>query len=131
MAQSVSFDGWAPKELPTTFEAGVPAIAETVAMAATIAYLEDIGIDRIAAYERELLAYATERLAAIKRVHVLGADSEGVSVLSFTVDGIAPGDIGRFLDREMGIAVRTGTLSAQPLMAHLQIEGAIRASFAA
>lgn len=130
MAQTVTFAGWAPKELPTKFEAGVPAIAETVAFTPTIAYLADVGMERIAAYERELVAYASARLGAIERVRVLGAGSERVSVLSFTLDGIAPQNAGRFLDQEMGIAVRTGALSAQPLMAFLGIPGAVRASFA-
>jgi cysteine desulfurase/selenocysteine lyase len=91
--------------------------------------LRSIGIDRIAAYEHELLDYATEALTAIPRVRIIGTAREKASVISFTIDAIHPHDIGTILDQE-GIAIRAGHHCAQPVMKRFGVPATARASFA-
>ena len=129
MIEHVSFDGTTFNELPHKFEAGTPHIAGAVGLAAACEYLDEIGMDRIAQYEHELLEYATARLTEIDGVRLVGTAGEKASVLSFLIDGIHPYDAGTILDR-LGIAVRTGHHCTQPLMQHLGLPGTIRASFA-
>ena len=100
-----------------------------LAFAEAIDFLEGIGQDRIAAYERDLLDYATERLVQIEGVRLVGTATEKASVLSFLIGDIHPYDAGTILDR-LGIAVRTGHHCAQPLMRRFGIPGTVRASFA-
>jgi len=129
MSEKVSFDSVQPKPLPHRFEAGEPAFAEVTAWRAAIDYWTDIGLDRIAAYERDLTAYAAERLSAIPGVRLLGNPRDRISVVSFVVDGRPAKEVDEALDHE-GIAVRTGTMEAQPLLHALGTDEAIRASFA-
>ncbi|MBA3440214.1 MAG: cysteine desulfurase [Pyrinomonadaceae bacterium] len=129
MIRSVSFEKTTYAGLPDKFEAGTPAIAAQIGLGAAIDYLNSI--DRVQAhkYEQELLAYATERLAAIEGVRIIGTAHEKASVLSFVVDEVHPHDIGTILDQE-GIAIRAGHHCAQPLMQRFGVPATARASFA-
>jgi cysteine desulfurase / selenocysteine lyase len=129
MISSVTFEKTTYNVLPYKFEAGTPNIAGGIGLGAAIDYLNGIGLEAIAAYESELLAYATERLAAISGLRIIGTAREKASVLSFVLKGIHPHDIGTILDRE-GIAIRTGHHCAQPVMQRLGVPATARASFA-
>ena len=129
MIDSVSFERTTYNTLPHKFEAGTPHIAGVIGLGAAIAYLEAIGMDAIAAYEHELLTYATERLADIDGIRFIGTAPEKAAVVSFLIGQIHPYDTGSVLDR-LGIAVRTGHHCTQPLMERLGIPGTARASFA-
>jgi cysteine desulfurase/selenocysteine lyase len=99
-----------------------------VGLRAALEYLNALGIGNIAAYEHELLAYATEVVSAIPGVRLIGTAKEKAGVLSFIIDGIHPHDIGTILDQE-GIAIRTGHHCAQPVMARFGVDATARASF--
>ena len=114
---------------PARFEAGTPPIAEVIGLGAAIDYVQQIGLPAINAWEHELLARATELVAEVPGVRVVGAPARRASVLSFTVDGVHPHDVSAVLDDE-GIAVRAGHHCAQPLMARLGLPATVRASFA-
>jgi cysteine desulfurase/selenocysteine lyase len=129
MILSVSFEKTTYNRLPFRFEAGTPNIAGAVGFGATIDYLNDIGMDRIAAYEEELLDYGTNALREVPGLRIVGEASHKASVLSFVLDGIHPHDIGTILDRE-GIAVRTGHHCAQPVMDRFGVPATARASLA-
>ena len=126
--KTVSFDKTEYAESPLRFEAGTPNIEGGIGMAVALDYINALGLENIAAYEHELLAYATDKLSAIENLRIIGTAKEKASVISFVVDGIHPLDIGMLLDAQ-GIAVRTGHHCTQPLMAHFQIPGTVRASF--
>lgn len=126
--KTVSFDKTEYAESPLRFEAGTPNIEGGIALAVALDYINAIGLDKISAYEHELLRYATEKLSAIENLQIIGTAKEKASVISFVVDGIHPLDIGMLLDAQ-GIAVRTGHHCTQPLVAHYQIPGTVRASF--
>lgn len=128
MIQNVSFEKTTFNELPYKFEAGTPDFISSVALAAALDYVEAIGLDQIAAYETELLEYATAQFKQIPGMHIYGNAREKSAVLSFLVEGIHHYDMGLLLDK-LGIAVRTGHHCAQPLMHALGIEGTVRASF--
>ncbi len=130
MIATVTFEKstWAP--LPAKFEAGTPHIAGAVGLGAAVDYIEGLGRDAVAAHEHELLTYATARLADLPGVTVVGQASEKASVLSFTMSGIHPHDIGTVLD-SVGVCVRAGHHCAQPLMQRLGLVATARASFAA
>lgn len=128
MIKSVSFEKTTYNDLPYKFEAGTPNIADVIAFGTAIEFINTIGKDAIAAHEHELLAYATERIKTLPHVRVIGEAKEKVGVLSFSIDGIHPFDIGQMLDAR-GIAVRTGHHCTEPLMARLGVEGTVRASF--
>jgi cysteine desulfurase/selenocysteine lyase len=128
MIASVTFEKTTFKEPPHRFEAGTPAIVEGIGLGAAIDYVSTIGMARIAKHEADLLAYATERLTAMKGVHIIGTAPQKAGVLSFTVDGAHPHDIGTILDRQ-GVAVRAGHHCAQPLMEALGLTATARASF--
>lgn len=128
MIQNVSFEKTSFNELPYKFEAGTPDFISSVALAAALDYVEAIGLDQIAAYETELLEYATAQFKQIPGMHIYGNAREKSAVLSFLVEGIHHYDMGLLLDK-LGIAVRTGHHCAQPLMHALGIEGTVRASF--
>ena len=128
MIATVSFERTTFNELPFKFEAGTPDYIGSTALAAALRSVSQIGMEQIAAYEEELLHYATERLKAIEGVRIFGQASQKGAVLSFLVGQIHHYDMGMLLDR-LGIAVRTGHHCAQPLMQHLGIEGTVRASF--
>jgi cysteine desulfurase/selenocysteine lyase len=129
MIASVSFEKTTYNTLPHKFEAGTPHIAGGIGLGVAIDYLTGIGLDRIAAYENELLEYATELIGAIPGVKIIGTAREKASVLSFTLDTVHPHDIGTILDQE-GIAVRAGHHCAQPVMKRFAVPATARASFA-
>jgi cysteine desulfurase / selenocysteine lyase len=128
MIASVSFDKTVYNRLPYKFEAGTPNIADTIGLGAAIAYLETVGLEAIERHEQDVLSYATRAVEAISGVTIVGTAKEKSGVLSFTMDGIHPHDIGTILDRE-GIAVRTGHHCAQPVMQRFGIPATARASF--
>ena len=115
-------------ELPHKCEAGTPNICGGIAFGAALDYMNAIGFDTIAAYEQELLHYATEQLLAIDGLRIYGPAKNKTSVISFTIAGIHPYDMGSILDK-LGVAVRTGHHCAQPIMDFYKIPGTVRASF--
>jgi cysteine desulfurase/selenocysteine lyase len=129
MISSVTFEKTTYNVLPYKFEAGTPNIAGTIGLGAAIDYLQAIGMEKISAHEDGLLRYATERLSAVPGLRVIGTARQKAAVLSFTLDGVHPHDVGTVLDRE-GIAVRTGHHCAQPVMDFFKIPATTRASFA-
>lgn len=128
MIKDVTFEKTTYSDLPFKFEAGTPNIEGGVTLAFAIDYINSIGLDKIAQYEHELLAYATKQLEAIEGLKIIGKAKEKSGVISFIVDQIHPYDIGVILDK-LGIAVRTGHHCTQPLMAKYNIPGTVRASF--
>jgi cysteine desulfurase/selenocysteine lyase len=129
MISSVSFAGTTYNRLPWKFEAGTPDIAGAIGMAAAIEYVGSLGRPALEAYESDLLSYATARLRAEPGVTVLAADAPRVGVVSFTLEGVHPHDVGTILDMQ-GIAVRAGHHCAQPLMDRLGVPATARASLA-
>ncbi|MGE5325799.1 MAG: SufS family cysteine desulfurase [Deltaproteobacteria bacterium] len=129
MISSVTFEKTTYNVIPHKFEAGTPNIAGAVGLGAAIDYLNSIGLDKIAAYEEELLGYATEAISKIPGVRIIGTASEKSGVISFVMDGIHPHDAGTVLDQE-GIAVRTGHHCAQPVMQRFGVPATTRASLA-
>jgi len=129
MIKSVTFEKTTYAGLPNKFEAGTPAIASQIGLGAAIDYLNIIGREKAAAYEHELLKYATERISAIEGVRIIGTAREKLSVLSFTIDNVHPHDIGTILDQQ-GIAIRAGHHCAQPVMQRFKVPATARASFA-
>ena len=129
MIKSVTFEKTIYADLPNKFEAGTPAIASQIGLGAAIDYLNIIGREKAAAYEHELLNYATERLSAIEGVRIIGTAREKLGVLSFVIEDIHPHDIGTILDQR-GIAVRAGHHCAQPVMKRFKVPATARASFA-
>ena len=128
MIAEVRFEKTTYADLPHKFEAGTPNIAGGIAFGAALDYMNGIGFDTIAAYEHELLDYATEQLKAIEGVRIYGEAPQKTAVVSFNVNEIHPYDIGSILDK-LGIAVRTGHHCAQPIMDFYKIPGTVRASF--
>jgi len=129
MIKEVTFEKTTYADLPHKFEAGTPNIAGGIAFGAAIDYLNSLGFDAIAAYENELLSYATKKLLEIEGLKIYGTNANKTSVVSFNIEGIHPYDIGTIVDK-MGIAVRTGHHCAQPVMDFYKIPGTVRASFA-
>ena len=129
MIATVSFEKTTYADLPHKFEAGTPNIEGGIVLGTAIDYLNEIGLENIALYERELLNYATEKLLKIEGLKIYGTAKEKTSVISFNIEGIHPYDIGTIIDK-LGIAVRTGHHCAQPIMDFYKIPGTIRASFA-
>jgi cysteine desulfurase/selenocysteine lyase len=129
MISEVKFSGTTYNELPYKFEAGTPNISGVIAFGAAIDYLQNIGIKDAAAWETELLNYATAKLIQIPGLHIYGTQPEKSGVISFNVEGIHFFDLGTMLDK-FGIAVRTGHHCADPLMDHFGIQGTVRVSFA-
>jgi cysteine desulfurase/selenocysteine lyase len=129
MISSVTFEKTIYNKVPFKFEAGTPNVEGSVAFGAAIEYLNAIGLDAIAEYEHELLAYASKKIAAIPGVRIIGTAKEKAGVLSFVIEGVHPHDIGTILDQE-GIAIRTGHHCAQPIMQRFGIPATARASFA-
>jgi len=129
MTESVSFDKTVFAHLPFKFEAGTPDYVATHGLAKAIDYMEEIGLDRISAHERELTRYCMERLRNIDGMRLFGESEGKDAVVSFLVGDIHHLDLGTLLDR-LGIAVRTGHHCAEPLMQRLGIQGTVRASFA-
>jgi len=129
MIKSVSFEKTVYNDLPYKFEAGTPHVAGAVGLGAALGYLEELGLERIAAYEHELLAYATARLSSLPGVRLIGTAREKAAVLSFVVEGVHAHDVGTILDLE-GIAVRAGHHCAMPVMTRFDIAATTRASLA-
>jgi len=129
MIRKVTFAETEYNVLPYKFEAGTPAIAEVVGLGAAIDYLNVISMDKIAAYEAELLDYATEKARQIKALRIIGEAEHKGAILSFVLDKIHPHDIGTMLD-SLGIAVRAGHHCAMPVMDFFKVPATARASFA-
>ncbi len=129
MIKEVSLTKTVYNDLPFKFEAGTPNIEAGICLANAIDYLNQVGLDRILAYEHDLLEYATERMLEIPGLRIIGTAKEKSSVISFLVDGTHPYDVGVILDK-LGIAIRTGHHCAQPLMEQYGIPGTARASLA-
>src|SRR5213594_2976313 len=129
MISLVTFEKTHYNVLPYKFEAGTPHIAGGIGLGTAIDYVNGIGLETIAAYEHELLAYATEALSMIKGLRIIGTAKEKASVLSFVLEGIHPHDIGTILDQE-GVAVRAGHHCAMPVMQRFGVPATTRASFA-
>jgi cysteine desulfurase/selenocysteine lyase len=129
MIKVVTFEKTTYADLPYKFEAGTPNIAGGIGLGAAFDYLNKIGLDKIAAYEHELLLYGTEALSRIPGLRMIGTAREKAAVLSFVMEGIHPHDIGTVLDRQ-GIAVRTGHHCAQPVMDWFHVPATTRASLA-
>ena len=128
MIETVTFKKTTYAGLPHKFEAGTPNICGGIAFGAAIDYMNSIGFNEIAAYEHELLEYATSELLKIEGLKIYGTSAKKTAVVSFNVANIHPYDIGSILDK-LGIAVRTGHHCAQPIMDYYQIPGTVRASF--
>jgi len=129
MILSVTFEKTTYNTIPFKFEAGTPPIMAAIALGAAIDYLQDIGMDKIAAHEHALLEYATAQINAMKGVRIIGTAKNKASVISFAIDGVHPHDIGSLLNQE-GVAVRTGHHCAQPVMNRYRVPATSRASFA-
>ena len=129
MISSVRFEKTVYNELPYRFEAGTPMIAGAIAMGAAVDYLENVGMERIAAHEADLLRHGTERLCAIQGLRLIGTARDKASVLSFEVEGAHPADLGTLLDRQ-GIALRVGHHCAEPVMRFYGVAATTRASLA-
>lgn len=128
MISEVTFEKTTYADLPHKFEAGTPHISGGIAFGVALDYMNDIGFENIQVYEKELLAYATEKLLEIEGLKIYGTSKNKASVISFNIDTVHPYDIGAIIDK-LGIAVRTGHHCAQPIMDFYKIPGTIRASF--
>lgn len=128
MIAEVTFEKTTYADLPHKFEAGTPNICGGIAFGAALDYMNSLGYEAIASYEKELLAYATKELTKIEGLKIYGTSEHKTSVISFNVEGIHPYDIGTILDK-LGIAVRTGHHCAQPVMDYFKVPGTVRASF--
>jgi cysteine desulfurase/selenocysteine lyase len=129
MIRTVTFEKTTYADLPYKFEAGTPNIAGGIGLGAALEYIGRVGIERIAAWEHELLRYGTEQLERIPGLRIIGTARRKAAVLSFVIDGIHPHDIGTVLDLD-GIAVRTGHHCAQPVMDRFRVPATTRASLA-
>ncbi len=127
MIKTVRFEKTTYNDLPYKFEAGTPDYIGAIALGRAIDFIEEIGIENIAAHERSLTQYAVEQLSNIESMRIIGKPDN--SAVSFLIDNIHPADLGTLLD-QLGIAVRTGHHCAQPLIDHLNLPGTVRASFA-
>ena len=127
MILSVTFEKTRYNAVPYKFEAGTPNIEGVIGLGAAIDYLEVLGMENIAAHEKELLAYATDALTALPGVQLIGTAPEKAGVLSFTMENVHPHDIGQILDGE-GVAIRAGHHCAQPVMQRFGVPATARAS---
>lgn len=128
MVQRVTYEKTTYLPPPHRFEAGTPFIEGAVALAAALDYMTALGRRAIAAWEEELLLQLNERLSEIPGVRIVGTSPRKAAVVSFTLDGVHPHDVGTILDRQ-GIAVRAGHHCAQPVMERFQVPATTRASF--
>ena len=129
MILAVTFEKTTYNEVPYRFEAGTPNIADTIAMGVGLDYVRALGLDRVAAHEHDLLAYATGQLRAIPGIRIFGNAPEKSGILSFVVEGVHAHDVGTILDSE-GVAVRTGHHCTMPVMARFDVPAMARASLA-
>ena len=128
MISDVTFEKTTYAGLPHKFEAGTPNICGGIAFGAAIDYMNSIGFEAIAAYEHELLEYATKALNAIEGMQIYGPKTNKTSVISFNIEGVHAYDLGTIVDK-LGIAIRTGQHCAQPIMDFFKVSGTARASF--
>lgn len=129
MIEEVTFERTTYNHLPFKFEAGTPSVGDVLGLGRAIDFMQHVGIDTIAAYEADLLRYATDRIREIPGVRLFGTAPEKAAVLSFLVGEAHPYDVGTLID-QLGIAVRTGHHCTQPVMDRYGIPGTVRASFA-
>jgi cysteine desulfurase/selenocysteine lyase len=129
MIRTVSFEKTTYNELPWKFEAGTPNISGAVGLAAAMDYLESLGLDAIGAHEQRLLQLATAELTRLPDIEIIGTAADKAAVISFTMKGVHPHDLGTILDAQ-GIAVRTGHHCAMPVMTFFDVPATARASFA-
>ncbi len=129
MIKMVTFDRTVYAELPHKFEAGTPNIAGAAGLGAAVAYLNAVGMDRIAAYEHQLLTYGTEQLQQVPGARIIGTARDKAAVLSVVLDGVHAHDIGTIVDRK-GVAVRSGHHCAMPVMQFFKVAATARASLA-
>ncbi len=129
MIKDVTFEKTTYNELPFKFEAGTPSVGDVIGLRKAIEYIQNIGLEKIATYEQELLTYTTEKLSKIDGMRFIGEAAHKTGVISFLVGNIHPYDMGVLLDHQ-GVAVRTGHHCTQPIMTHFGIPGTVRASFA-
>ncbi|HEX7030720.1 MAG TPA: cysteine desulfurase [Gammaproteobacteria bacterium] len=129
MIKMVSFERSVYNDIPHKFEAGTPNIAGAIGLGATIEYLEAIGMENVAAYEAELLAWSTERLLQVEGLRIIGTAANKAGVISFALDGVHPHDIGTIVDTH-GVAIRTGHHCAMPVMEFFNVPATARASLA-
>lgn len=128
MIERVTFEESTFEDPPHRFEAGTPAIGEVIGLGAALKYIDEVGIDRIHAWEQELLSYCTEQLSQFEEVQIMGRAPEKSGVVAFTMEGAHPFDIGTLLDHE-GVAIRVGHHCAQPVMDHFGVAATARVSF--
>ena len=129
MIKKVSFEKTTYNDLPDKFEAGTPDIAGVVGLGIAIDYINNIGLDKIASYEQELLEYALTEIQKVDKLRLIGNAEQQASIVSFILEDYHPHDIGTILDHE-GIAVRAGHHCAMPIMTYFNIPATVRASFA-
>ena len=129
MIESVTFERTTYNQLPFKFEAGTPSVGDVIGLGEAISFMQEVGLDSIAAHEDELLRYATSLLSQLPGIRFLGTAPQKTSVLSFLLGDAHPYDVGTLLD-QLGIAVRTGHHCTQPIMDRYGIPGTVRASFA-
>ncbi len=129
MILSVTFEKTTYNVIPHKFEAGTPPIAAAITLGAAVDYLTEVDVERAGAHETDLLDYATDQVNRLPGIRIIGTAENKAAVLSFTVDGVHPHDVGTLLNEE-GIAIRTGHHCAQPVMKRFGIPATSRASFA-
>ena len=129
MIRTVSFEESTWNDLPYKFEAGTPNIAGAIGLGAAVAFMTDLGLDAIAAHERDVLEYATEALDEMDGIRIIGTAREKAGILSFVVEGVHPHDVGTIVDRH-GVAIRAGHHCAMPLMRRYAVPATSRASLA-
>lgn len=129
MIKAVTLQKTVFNDLPYKFEAGTPHIAGVIGLGEAVNYVDRAGLARISAHEAELIHYATGAATGIKGLRIIGTSKHKSGILSFTLDGIHPHDVGTILDHQ-GIAVRTGHHCAMPVMEHFRVPATTRASFA-
>jgi cysteine desulfurase/selenocysteine lyase len=129
MIRKVTFEGTDYAGIPGKFEAGTPNIADTIGLGATIEYLDQVGMDAVARYEQDLLAYGTRVLENVPGLRLIGTAHYKAAVFSFVIDGVHPHDLGTIVDHD-GIAIRTGHHCAMPVMDFYRVPATARASLA-
>ena len=129
MISAVNFERTRYNAVPYKFEAGTPNIAGAIGLGAAIEYVEGLGLDRVAAHERDVLAYGTRALMDTRGLQLTGAAKEKAGILAFVLDGVHAHDVGTIVDRE-GVAIRTGHHCCQPLMERLGVPATARVSLA-
>ncbi len=130
MIKSVSFEETLIADIPHKFEAGTPPILNVIGFGETLRYINKLGLENMAAREKELLLYATDRIGKMPGINIIGPDvDQKTAIISMTIDGVHPHDVGTILDSR-GVAIRTGHHCAQPIMKRLGIPATARASLA-